>query len=89
MTKVHELKVLPDYFLAVSEGKKTFELRKDDRGFEAGDLLLLREWDGEKYSGRSVNCKVTYILKGFQGLETDYVILSIVLDNNTRPTSAI
>jgi len=80
MTKVHELKVLPEYFIAVSEGKKTFELRKDDRGFKVGDTLCLREWNGKTYSGRSVDCKVTYILKGFQGLEDDYVILSIAPD---------
>ena len=80
MIKVHELKVLPEYFCAVSEGKKTFELRRDDRGFEVSDGLVLREWDGEKYSGRFVKCKVTYILKDFQGLEAGFVILSIVLD---------
>jgi hypothetical protein len=80
MTKVHELKVLPKYFLAISEGRKAFELRKDDRGFEVGDLLKLREWDGNDFSGRFVFCKVTYILKDFQGLESDYVILGIAIE---------
>lgn len=84
MTKVHELKVLPKYFAAVSEGKKTFELRKDDRGFELGDELRLREWDGNTYSGRSITCKITYILKGFQGLEDDYAVLGIALDEKGR-----
>jgi ASC-1-like (ASCH) protein len=85
MTKVHELKVLPEYFVAVSEGKKTFELRKDDRGFKVGDILRLREWNGNAYSGRSVCCKVTYILKSFQGLEDDYAILGIALDAEHYP----
>lgn len=80
MTKVHELKVLPEYYVAISEGIKKFELRKDDRGFRVGDSIYLREWDGKEYSGRSVMCKVTYILRGFPGLDEDYVILSIVLD---------
>lgn len=80
MTKSHELKVLPEYFTAVKDGRKKFELRKDDRGFEVGDLLLLREWNGIEYSGRYVNCRVTYVLKGFPGLDTNYVILSISLD---------
>ncbi|WP_019177779.1 DUF3850 domain-containing protein [Methanomassiliicoccus luminyensis] len=80
MTKVHELKVLPEYFLAVSERKKTFELRRDDRGYEIGDKLWLREWDGVAYSGRSIVCNVTYILRRFQGLDEDYAILGITLD---------
>lgn len=42
---IHELKVWPDYFARLADGSKTFEVRKDDRGFQAGDELLLREWD--------------------------------------------
>ena len=35
--KTHDLKILPEYFEAVTSGMKTFELRKDDRGFATGD----------------------------------------------------
>lgn len=83
MTKCHELKVLPAFFTAVSQGTKTFELRKDDRGFEVGDRLRLREWDGE-YSGRSINCKVTFILRDFPGLEPSYVILNILVEGGSQ-----
>ena len=40
----HELKVWPEFWPALASGEKTFELRKDDRGFRAGDILWLREW---------------------------------------------
>ena len=30
--KTHNLKILPEFFEAVANGMKTFELRKDDRG---------------------------------------------------------
>ena len=46
----HELKILPPYFEAVIDGRKTFEIRKDDRGFQAGDTVMLREYDPE-YKG--------------------------------------
>lgn len=42
--KTHELKILPQYFKAVQNGSKTFELRKNDRRFKVGDTLILREW---------------------------------------------
>ncbi len=42
----HDLKTLPEYYQAVKAGIKPFELRKeDDRRFEVGDVLYLREYD--------------------------------------------
>jgi ribosomal protein L37E len=42
---VHSLKTWPEYFEAQRAGRKTFELRRNDRNFQVGDLLVLREWD--------------------------------------------
>lgn len=77
--RTHELKTLPKYFEAVLEGKKRFELRKNDRGFQVGDYLWLREWTpGDGYSGVEEVYQVTYMLKGGNyGLDKDYCILSI------------
>jgi hypothetical protein len=47
--KVHDLKTHPEHFDAVERGEKTAELRRDDRGFEVGDALLLRRWDPELF----------------------------------------
>lgn len=41
----HELKCWPVYFQRVWTGDKTFEVRLDDRGFQRGDRVVLREWD--------------------------------------------
>jgi len=41
---VHDLKTWPLYFAAVSSGKKTFEIRKNDRDFKVGDILILKEF---------------------------------------------
>lgn len=75
----HELKILPKYFQAVWDGSKTFELRKDDRNYQRGDILVLTEWDGEKYTGSTIYVKVTYILQNAEnyGLKDGYVILGI------------
>lgn len=71
----HDLKIWPEFFEAVCDGRKTFEFRDDDRDFEVGDTLLLREyvpptWVNDEveepahYTGRSVRMTVTYILSG-------------------------
>lgn len=49
MTK-HELKCWPESFQAIWRGEKRHEVRKNDRGFNAGDVLLLREWVPEQPS---------------------------------------
>jgi len=62
----HKLKTWPQYFYAVWDGRKTFEYRDAfDRDFQVGDTLILQEYDPNTgaYSGRSIDCDVTYILR--------------------------
>ena len=58
----HELKTWPQYFEAVHSGLKTFEIRRDDRGFAVGDTLWLREWNPllVAYTGRECRRHVVY-----------------------------
>lgn len=61
----HELKSWPAEFTAVLHGKKTFEIRKDDRKprFEIGDKLVLREFlpGGPRYTGRTIVAFIGYV----------------------------
>lgn len=55
----HEVKILPEYFRQVfvrpGEGTKRFELRKDDRNYQIGDSVTLREWIPEEgYTGNEI-----------------------------------
>ncbi|MFA5381985.1 MAG: DUF3850 domain-containing protein [Candidatus Micrarchaeia archaeon] len=49
---VHSLKTWPEFFQLTLNGKKKFELRRNDRDYRVGDELLLKEWDPEVYRGR-------------------------------------
>lgn len=74
----HRLKLLPEYYEAWAEHKKSFELRKDDRDYHVGDHVWLCEWDGEKYTGRSISIiPIKYILRDCPeyGLMPGYCIL--------------
>lgn len=59
--KTISLKILPEYFEAQIEGKKNFEIRKNDRDYRVGSVLSLREFDGHNYTGRGVKVVVTFI----------------------------
>ncbi|WP_397537824.1 ASCH/PUA domain-containing protein [Rummeliibacillus pycnus] len=61
MTITHSLKILPKYFAAVISGNKTFEIRKNDRGFQEGDFIVLREWNGMEFTGGEIAKRITYI----------------------------
>jgi len=73
----HYLKIRPQFFSDVKNGLKTFEIRKDDRGFAVGDQLALEEFDNDHYTGFHINAIVRYILRGAPGLEDGYCLMSI------------
>lgn len=73
----HELKIQPEYFNAVLMGTKTFEIRKNDRGYKVGDMLILKEWvlGTRTYTGKELARKVTYITDYQQ--KPGYVVMAI------------
>lgn len=77
----HRLKTWPDYFQAVLTGRKQFELRRDDRGFEPGDLLELVEFDpkrGRETGAAPILAQAGYILRGpCFGLESGFCIIQL------------
>lgn len=77
MGKTIEKKILPEFFRAVVRGDKHFEIRKDEDDIQAGDTMILWEWDGGRYTGRSSNKKVTYVLRDCPqyGLMEGYCII--------------
>lgn len=80
LPSIHHLKTWPRVFEEVYCGNKSFELRKDDRGFKLGDILNLQEWDPEteEYSDRYVCKVISYVLQEWpDALMPGYVALSL------------
>lgn len=74
----HALKTVEPHFTELWEGRKTFELRKNDRDFKVGDRLFLRLYDGQTFGNKGLMAEVTHILSDFpDGLKEGYCILSI------------
>lgn len=82
----HKLKTDRDYFFAIREGIKTFEIRKNDRNFKVNDILVLQEtvYSGKQmaagspldYTGRELRLLVTFVMSDYDGvIHPDWVIL--------------
>lgn len=82
----HELKSWTHLFEEIRTGIKTHELRKNDRHYAIGDILVLHEYDPieKKFSGRTLKLTVTYVTsidvpcaESRSALHKDYCILSV------------
>ena len=70
---LHELKIIPEYFIKVKNGYKTFKVRKDDRNYKQGDIVILKEYKSHQFTGREIKAWITYILR-------DRSIMLIILE---------
>lgn len=65
---IHKLKIWPEYYKAVRDGKKNFEVRNNDREFSFGDIVYLKEWD-PKRDYKSLNPPLLGEPRGYTGSE--------------------
>lgn len=81
----HELKLSIHFCDAVYNGRKSFEIRRNDRGFQTGDHIKFTPIrpgatkPEDMYPDHPIKVQeytITYILNGW-GLQTDYVVLAI------------
>lgn len=75
--KVHDVKLGTTFFDDVKTGRKTFELRKNDRGYKEGDIIVMHEYKDGTTTGRTIEKKIVYMLEDFTGIEDGYCILGL------------
>lgn len=72
----HKLKIKQEYFEPVIQGKKRFEIRKNDRNFKVGDIVVLEEIDENNiYTGDSFKTRITFLTDYQQ--KDGYVVFGI------------
>lgn len=89
MTTKHELKCWPEFFDAIEEGSKPFDLRRNDRKFKVGDKILFRRFNDKtaQYTGAQLERRITYVMEGIgpgcitpvMGLARGYCILGLAI----------
>lgn len=78
----HKIKILESFADAVFNGDKTFEVRKNDRGYQKGDFIdfvVLNNSDHIEMIDHPLTnhrYEITYVLSGW-GIEDGYCVFGI------------
>lgn len=75
----HQIKLGAEFFDDAATGRKSFELRKNDRNYKEGDMLEMEEIKDGKKTGRKCSKRIVYMMENFEGLENGYCILGCEL----------
>lgn len=89
---IHDLKCEPMSFERLLDGTKTFEIRRDDRGYQLGDVLRLREWNPgmvvhqlhDGYTGRVEMREVGFVFRQGYGVDLGEFVVMALLHPTTR-----
>ena len=73
---IHNVEILPNYFVLVNAGIKTSEVRRLDRDYRVGDYLKLHEHDGNVYTGKVLTCVITHVLTDEEYVKEGFCVLS-------------
>ena len=73
----HYIKILPEYYIAVDKGIKTFEIRFNDRNYKVGDILHLQEFCGGQYTSRELQREISYMIDDPNYCKEGFVVLGL------------
>ena len=80
---LHKIKIQESYADAIVEGRKTFEVRLNDRGYNAGDFVQFQVVEqrlsvlcNTTHKLNNMQFVITYVYSG-KGLDSGYVVFGI------------
>jgi hypothetical protein len=80
MVQQHILKTWLEEFKDIKSGRKTFDFRKNDRGFEVGDTVISAEYNqhSKKFTGEKHEARITFMIQGGKfGIPEGYCIMAL------------
>ena len=78
--KIHRVKCFNRWFNEVTSGLKMFEVRRNDRDYQVGDLIELNETKDSEYTGRAALYEISYVLMSSEfpdGIKDGFVIIGL------------
>lgn len=80
----HYLKTINPFYRAVESGKKSFEVRLNDRDYQVGDILHLQEFvPPETFTGRQIDAEAIYILDDDRFCKAGFVVIGLKIDSES------
>ncbi len=82
--RAHKVKIWPEQFRAVKDGRLTAQIRRADRDYQRGDFIMLLEFDAghDKYTGANCCVEITDVQPADappRGMLDGHVLLSVSL----------
>ena len=76
--KIHEIYTSSESFGAIVFGAKTFEIVKDTKAFNPGDILIIKEINDSEKGGREIKRFISFVTPGDgKIISEEYCILSL------------
>lgn len=89
MSVVHEVKAWPQNFQQLKANERTFDVRKNDRGYLSGDSFFVHEFEPDsgsdfdnpsgRFTGEKARRRINRVFENVPGVRPGYVVLA--LDN--------
>lgn len=80
--KVHVVKCVSPFFEEVWSERKPFEIRKDDRDYQTGDVIVLRHWDpgprGYNRKSLALIYRVGFVLRDYPAIRKGYCAFGLL-----------
>lgn len=78
--KIHRVKRYDRFFRLTESGEKLFEVRRNDRDYQVGDLLELNETTDAEHTGRAALFRIAVVLTSEmfpEGIKDGYAVLGV------------
>jgi hypothetical protein len=75
--KTINVKIKQEYFDLIIQGVKTFEIRLNDRDYQADDRIIMSVYEDGMFTGDWVACFIPYVFYNPDYCKEGYVIMSL------------